>query len=78
MYINNMQREVTGMEHSEHTEINEQPAQPKIERAPDRLPSAVVFYMSWSQRRALLNAIKPMSENRSRALLIALGLRDIT
>tara|TARA_R110002072_G_scaffold42064_8_gene117720 strand:- start:16812 stop:17012 length:201 start_codon:yes stop_codon:yes gene_type:complete len=65
------------MEHTEKTEPNEQPKQPKIERKPDRLPSAVVFYMSWSQRRALLNAIKPMGENRSRALLIALGLHEI-
>ncbi|MFG0247106.1 MAG: hypothetical protein ACF8MF_13745 [Phycisphaerales bacterium JB052] len=50
--------------------------QPRIEHRTSHLPTAVTFFMTRGQRRALLDALKPVSDDRSRALLIALGLHE--
>lgn len=50
--------------------------QPRIEHRTTHLPSAVTFFMTRGQRRALLDTLKPVSDDRTRALLITLGLHD--
>ena len=49
--------------------------QPRHEPDTNALPSAVTFYMSTQERRALLGVLKPLATNRSDAILIALGLQ---
>ena len=50
---------------------------PKREHDTDSLPSAVTFFMDASQRKALLNALKRFSNNRSNAILIALDINRL-
>jgi len=55
------------------TESNEL-GKPKQEMNTDALPIAVTFFLTVSQRRLLLQSLKAYSDQRSRAILIALGL----
>ncbi len=50
--------------------------QPRIEHHTAHLPSTVTFFMTRGQRRALLDALKLLSDDRTRALLITVGLHD--
>jgi len=46
---------------------------PRNEAHSGTLPSALTFFVSRAQRAAILRALKQLSDDRSRALLIALG-----
>lgn len=41
---------------------------------PERLPSAVTFFLSAGQRRAVLAALRAIDRDRTRALLRVLGV----
>lgn len=51
-------------------------ARPRIEHNTDHLPSAVTFFMTRAQRRALLDRLGRISDDRTRALLIGVGLLE--
>ena len=71
MYIHKEQRAMRPETNSsDSTKIK----QPKNEPNTHALPSAVTFYMSVQERRQLLRALKPLAQNRSQAILIAMGL----
>lgn len=48
--------------------------QPKNEPNTHALPSAVTFFMSVQERRELLRTLQPIAQNRSHAILIAMGI----
>ncbi|PCI10390.1 hypothetical protein COB72_03305 [bacterium] len=50
--------------------------QPTPEHTTEKLPSALTFFMQTKQRRAVLDALSAFSNDRSQAILIALGLID--
>lgn len=52
------------------------PPGPRIEPGTGQLPSAVTFFLTRAQRRALLKVLKVLGDDRSAALLTALGLDD--
>ncbi|MGV6813966.1 MAG: hypothetical protein ACWA5W_03035 [Phycisphaerales bacterium] len=51
------------------------PHQPTVETTTSHLPSAVTFFMERGQRTKLLSALKLIANDRSAAILIALGLK---
>jgi len=53
------------------------PAPPKIEDDPEKLPSALTFFVTNAQRRALLRALSAWSNDRTGALLMALGIQSL-
>ena len=53
------------------------PAPPKIEYDPGELPSALTFFVTYAQRRALLGALSAWSNDRTGALLMALGIQSL-
>ena len=53
------------------------PEPPKIESDVGALPSALTFFVTLAQRRALLKALGAWSPDRTRALLMALGVVDM-
>lgn len=48
--------------------------QPIIEQGTGALPSALTFFMSREERAAVLRALAKLSNDRTRALLIAAGV----
>ncbi len=58
------------MDQQIHSEIQ----QPTKEKNTDKLPSAVTFFLHTKQRRALLKALSAYSNDRSQAILIAMGI----
>lgn len=55
--------------------INPPLHQPKAEPMTSHLPSAVTFFMERGQRTKLLSALKLIADDRSAAILIALGIK---
>ncbi len=51
-------------------------AQPIKEQSTESLPSALTFFLHAHQRRALLKALRAYSNDRSQAILIALGITE--
>lgn len=64
------------MNQTTHHEQHPQPPQPKPERGTGHLPNALTFFMTRDQRTRVLRALRTHHDERTRALLIALGLRD--
>ena len=52
--------------------------QPIREHDTSKLPSAVTFFVTSEHRQAILKALQPISQNRSQAIMIALGLIEST
>lgn len=59
-----------------HTTPDEQIPHPRPERGSGHLPDALTFFMTRAQRRRVLRALREHHNDRTRALLIALGLGD--
>ena len=49
---------------------------PKIETNTDTLPSAVTFFMNREQRRTLLQRLKEIHADRTRAIFITLDIEQ--
>ncbi len=61
------------MKQSKHADEITQPIK---EQSTESLPSALTFFLHTKQRRALLKALGAYSNDRSQAILIALGVLE--
>ena len=66
------------MHTTDQPSITTSPEPPRAAPDPAGLPAALVFFLSASERGAVLNALRRIDRDRDRALLRALGVHPHT